>query len=720
MPPALDATARESVASACDDVHDAGQADLVDGVAPALVARPASTDRGGRGAPRGRRARAHRRPPRPRHQADLGAAARPRSTWSSTSAGWTGVLDHAAGDLIVDTQAGTRSATCRRSSAEQGQRLALDEPVPGATHRRRPGHQQQRPAAGTVTGTARDLLIGDHRGARRRRRRQGRRPGGQERRRLRPRQADDRLVRHPRRDHRGGLPAAPAAPTCGAGSPSRSPTPPTRTTWCRPSCTRRRVPTAVELDWSADGSGTVAVLLEGRAAGGRRTRADGRRPARRDRRRPSEVRAGRLVGVPAGPRGGTGLKLTFVLSGLGRGARGRPRVGAGQLARLGRDRRAVRRAAGRPRRRRGGRPRVERLRAACARAQGGAVVVDGPADVKQQRRRLGAGARARPDAPGQGPVRPRRTGCRRADSWEASDVTEQTQQTAGPGQPGVGETGSIIDLGMPVAGGAFDEHHPPDAALIGDCVHCGFCLPTCPTYVLWGEEMDSPRGRIDLMKPGARGRADDRLDGRRTVDACLGCMACVTACPSGVQYDQLIEADPGPGRAAPRAQPVRPAAARGDLRAVPAPATAAAAPRPAPRPTAHRARPRDAAHRPARADGAAARGDGEPGPAARPRPSRCRSATPATGAASRGGRPAHRLRPGRVLPGRERRDRPGARRPRAATSSCPPSRAAAARCRAHNGREEEAQALRATARRHLRGAPASTRWSSTPPAAARR
>ena len=104
----------------------------------------------------------------------------------------------------------------------------------------------------------------------------------------------------------------------------------------------------------------------------------------------------------------------------------------------------------------------------------------------------------------------------------------------------LGEMGSIVDLGMPVPGGAFDEHHPPDAALIGDCVHCGFCLPTCPTYVLWGEEMDSPRGRIYLMKQGLEGEPmTDSMVGHW--DACLGCMACVTACPSGVQYDRLIE-----------------------------------------------------------------------------------------------------------------------------------------------------------------------------------
>jgi glycolate oxidase iron-sulfur subunit len=87
---------------------------------------------------------------------------------------------------------------------------------------------------------------------------------------------------------------------------------------------------------------------------------------------------------------------------------------------------------------------------------------------------------------------------------------------------------------------AFDDHRPPDAALVGDCVHCGFCLPTCPTFVLWGEEMDSPRGRIYLMGAALEGEPlSDSMVGH--FDACLGCMACVTACPSGVQYDKLIE-----------------------------------------------------------------------------------------------------------------------------------------------------------------------------------
>ena len=79
-------------------------------------------------------------------------------------------------------------------------------------------------------------------------------------------------------------------------------------------------------------------------------------------------------------------------------------------------------------------------------------------------------------------------------------------------------------------------------SLISDCVHCGFCLPACPTYVSWGEEMDSPRGRIDLMKGFSEQLIPLDEVVREHIDACLGCMACVPACPSGVRYDLLIEA----------------------------------------------------------------------------------------------------------------------------------------------------------------------------------
>jgi glycolate oxidase iron-sulfur subunit len=74
--------------------------------------------------------------------------------------------------------------------------------------------------------------------------------------------------------------------------------------------------------------------------------------------------------------------------------------------------------------------------------------------------------------------------------------------------------------------------------LLNDCVHCGFCLPTCPTYDLWSEEMDSPRGRIVLMRELHDGRISPELVTH--VDRCLSCMSCVTACPSGVRYDLLV------------------------------------------------------------------------------------------------------------------------------------------------------------------------------------
>jgi glycolate oxidase iron-sulfur subunit len=95
----------------------------------------------------------------------------------------------------------------------------------------------------------------------------------------------------------------------------------------------------------------------------------------------------------------------------------------------------------------------------------------------------------------------------------------------------------------------------PDGELrsaASDCVHCGFCLPACPTYQLWGEEMDSPRGRIHLITQALDG-SQLTAEASAHFDRCLGCMACVTACPSGVRYDRLIEAartwteEPPPG-----------------------------------------------------------------------------------------------------------------------------------------------------------------------------
>ncbi|GIE97369.1 (Fe-S)-binding protein [Paractinoplanes rishiriensis] len=95
-------------------------------------------------------------------------------------------------------------------------------------------------------------------------------------------------------------------------------------------------------------------------------------------------------------------------------------------------------------------------------------------------------------------------------------------------------------LGPAVGEPAFDHDHPPRAEQVADCVHCGFCLPACPTYALWGAEADSPRGRIYLMGQGLGGEplSDSMV---RHFDRCLGCMSCVTACPSGVRYDRLIE-----------------------------------------------------------------------------------------------------------------------------------------------------------------------------------
>ena len=81
-----------------------------------------------------------------------------------------------------------------------------------------------------------------------------------------------------------------------------------------------------------------------------------------------------------------------------------------------------------------------------------------------------------------------------------------------------------------------------NAAEIRRCVHCGFCTATCPTYVLLGDERDSPRGRIVLMKDLLASNAAPSAQVVRHIDRCLSCLGCVTTCPSGVDYRQLIDA----------------------------------------------------------------------------------------------------------------------------------------------------------------------------------
>ncbi len=80
-----------------------------------------------------------------------------------------------------------------------------------------------------------------------------------------------------------------------------------------------------------------------------------------------------------------------------------------------------------------------------------------------------------------------------------------------------------------------------DYRLFLDCVHCGLCTASCPTYVELGDENDSPRGRIYLMRAVTDGRLDLTPEVRRHLELCLDCRGCETACPSGVQYGKLIE-----------------------------------------------------------------------------------------------------------------------------------------------------------------------------------
>ena len=266
---------------------------------------------------------------------------------------------------------------------------------------------------------------------------------------------------------------------------------------------------------------------------------------------------------------------------------------------------------------------------------------------------------------------------------------------------------------------AWDDHNPPSLDLIRDCVHCGFCLPTCPSYNVFEDEMDSPRGRILLMRVGHEEGAQISPEMVTHFDRCLGCMACVTACPSGRPVRPADREHAAAARAPGRPQPGRPACVRrgifelfthpGRLRAL-APLMALERPaRPARPPRERHARPAQ----PAPARDALARARRSP---RAPRSAGCRrsrrragrrvDASPSCRAASSGsGSPTSTPRPSASSP------------PRAGRSTRRRSRAAAARSsctRASRTRRSRSPARRSPPTR------ATTRSSPTSPAAARR
>src|SRR5271168_311194 len=86
-----------------------------------------------------------------------------------------------------------------------------------------------------------------------------------------------------------------------------------------------------------------------------------------------------------------------------------------------------------------------------------------------------------------------------------------------------------------------DPHMRASEKIVRSCVHCGFCTATCPTYLLLGDELDSPRGRIYLIKDMLEGGKAATLEVVKHIDRCLSCLSCMTTCPSGVHYMHLVD-----------------------------------------------------------------------------------------------------------------------------------------------------------------------------------
>jgi glycolate oxidase FAD binding subunit len=363
-----------AIRSACEDVRDAGDGDSVDGVAPTLVARPSSTDQVSEVL---RAAAAHGLTVVPRGRGT-------KMTWGlpPTSADLVldvsaldRVLDHAAGDLIVSTQAGARLCDVQETLARGGQQLAVDETVGGESIGGAVAANTSGPRR-FVAGTLRDLLIGitvvraDGVVAK---------AGGRVVKNVAGYDIGKLMIGsfgtlavvteavfrlHP-------LPDVRAWVTVRVDDPGRA------HELVHAVVHAQAVPTAVEVDWPATGGGSVSVLLEGKADGvaGRARTVAGLLGAGAD-----AAEQDQPAGWGAYPwsAGETACKLTFVLSGLADVLAAAREVGADLRGSGGTG--VVYAAVADPDRVPAA---VERLRALCARHQGSLVVLDGPAAVKR-------------------------------------------------------------------------------------------------------------------------------------------------------------------------------------------------------------------------------------------------------------------------------------------------------------------------------------------------
>ncbi len=364
--------ARAAVASACAEVGEAGPADHVDGVVPALVARPGSNEEVGEVL---RAAAGHRLTVVPRGRGTKLSWGRPPTSVDLVVdvSALDRVLDHAAGDLIVVTQAGARLADVQATLGEAGQRLAVDETVPGSSI----GGVLATNASGPlrhVTGATRDLLIGVT---------LARADGTLAK-------AGGRVVKNVAGYDLGKLvigsygtlgvvleatfrlhpvPEVQRWVTLPVGDAEQTHEAVHRVVHSQ------AVPAAVEVDLGPEGGGSVSVLLAGHPEGVEgRVRTVGELLGTGS--SPSEQAPDGWASYPWG-EGGTGLKLTFVLSGLREVLAVAREVGASVRGSAGTG--VVHAAVADPAR---APEAVERLRAVCTRHGGSTVVVDAPAGVK--------------------------------------------------------------------------------------------------------------------------------------------------------------------------------------------------------------------------------------------------------------------------------------------------------------------------------------------------